>query len=293
MHQIQNDYLRIRAREYGAELISIYYKPNETEHLWQADPAFWGWHAPMLFPVVGRCLNDEITVDGKIYPMEKHGFARKSNFKLLELGDSRMVFELKHSEETLKHYPYKFELLVGYHLHGNKLHCTYEVINIDDKPIYFCIGGHPAFAVPFSAGEKYEDYYIEFENDNHLQRHHINTEGFFTGETTDVLKGNNQLLLKPDMFNDDALIFKNLKSRSVTIKSDLHSQQLKMSFTYFNYLGLWAKPNAPYVCIEPWLGCADTKGKPTDFTKKEGIITLPVGERFNAGWDVEIFELNA
>lgn len=163
MHQIENNFLRIKAREYGAELTSLFDKKNNIEHLWQADPAIWGWHAPLLFPVVGRCLNDEIIIDGRKFKMEKHGFARKSNFKLLELADTRMVFSLKSDEQLLKIYPYNFELLVAYRLSKNTVSVSYEVINRDNKNIYFSIGGHPAFAIPFFSEEDYHNYYLEFE----------------------------------------------------------------------------------------------------------------------------------
>ena len=162
MHLIENEFLKVRAREYGAELTSVFDKKNNIEHLWQADEKFWGWHAPVLFPVVGRCLNDEIIVGGVKYAMEKHGFARKSNFKLLELSQEKMIFALTYSNDTLKIYPFKFEFLIGYRLKENELHVSYEVRNKDDKPIYFQLGGHPAFAVPFNANEEYEDYFLEF-----------------------------------------------------------------------------------------------------------------------------------
>lgn len=300
MHQIENEFLKIRAREYGAELISVFDKKNNTEHLWQADEKFWGWHAPVLFPVVGRCLNDEIVVDGKKYSMEKHGFARKSNFKLLELSESKMIFSLRHSDETLKLYPYKFEFLIGYRLKQNQLIVSFEVINEDDKPIYFQLGGHPAFAVPFTSpnlsegeglnttAEKYEDYYLEFSQTENAARHYIDGNGFFDGRTEPVLENSNRINLQNDLFKNDALIFKDLKSRAVSIKSKNHSHSLAVNFEGFNYLGLWAKENAPYVCIEPWLGCADTANAPTEFKNKEGVIMLEAGEEFNPHFTIKI-----
>jgi len=196
MHQIENEFLKVRVREYGAELISVFDKKNKIEHLWQADENIWGWHAPVLFPVIGRCLNDEIEIEGTKYKMKKHGFARKSNFKLLELSQEKMIFELTDSEATLKIYPYKFELLIGYRLSGNKLHVSYEVRNKDDKPIYFQIGGHPAFAVPFLENEKYEDYYLEFEQTENSSRHYINTSGFFEGRKEKVLENAKRIELR-------------------------------------------------------------------------------------------------
>lgn len=286
MHQIENEFLKVRIREYGAELTSVFNKKNNTEHLWQADEQFWPWHAPVLFPVVGRSLNDEIVVNGTHYPMEKHGFARKSNFKVLEQSETKIVFALTHSAETLKLYPYKFEFLIGYRLTGNELHVSYEVRNDDHQVIYFQLGGHPAFAVPFNAGEAYEDYHIEFEQTETAARHFINADGFFNGATQLVLNNTPALPLQSDMFKDDALIFKDLKSRRVTIRSKNHAHYLAVEFKKFHYLGLWAKVNAPYVCIEPWLGCADTAGPTPEFTAKEGIIKLLQGDEFNAGFTV-------
>ncbi|MDB5281951.1 MAG: aldose epimerase, partial [Bacteroidota bacterium] len=254
----------------------------------QADPQFWPWHSPVLFPVVGRCLNDQIDIAGQKYEMEKHGFARKSNFAVLERSESKLVFSLKHSTETLKIYPYQFEFLIRYHLHQNKLTVSYEVINQDSKDVYFSIGGHPAFAVPFFNAEKYEDYRIEFSESENVSRHYIDGDGFFDGKQEVVLSDSNVLDLKKGMFKDDAIIFKDLKSRKVTIKGNGHEHYLSVDFGGFNYLGLWAKVGAPYVCIEPWLGCADTAGKPTDFAQKEGIISLKPTEEFEVSFTVEV-----
>lgn len=282
MHQIENEFLKVKVREYGAELTSVINRRNGIEHLWQADEQFWPWHAPVLFPVVGRCLNDEITIDGKSYEMEKHGFARKRNFKLLELNENKMVFSLSADDETRKLYPFEFEFLIGYRVDGNSLFCSYEVINKDSKPILFSLGGHPAFSVPFNTGEGYEDYYIEFEQVENADRHFIDTDGFFNGQTERVLNNTNQLPIRNGMFNADAYIFKNdLKSRRVTIRNKRHNNYLSVGFEGFNYLGLWAKTDAPYVCIEPWLGCADTAGNVTEYADKEGVIELGVGQILN------------
>lgn len=290
MHSIENSILKVSAREYGAELVSLLSKRAGIDHLWQADEKFWGWHAPVLFPVVGRSLNDTITINDKKYSMEKHGFARKSTFRLLELSDFRMVFALQSDNFTKTLYPFDFEFLIGYQLKQNSLVCSYEIINKSKCAMPFQLGGHPAFAVPFYAGEQYEDYYIEFEQPETLVRHFINSEGFFDGQTKAVaLEQSKKLRLRKDMFINDAYIFKNLQSKAVTLKSDKHSQWLKVSFPHFNYLGLWAKPGAPYVCIEPWLGCADTAGKPLPFEKREAIQLLDAGSTFSRSI---IFEVN-
>jgi len=288
MHQIENNYLRIKAREYGGELTSLFDKTNNIEHLWQADPDVWGWHAPVLFPVVGRCLHDEIIVNGQKYRMEKHGFARKSEFSLLELTDSKIVFSLKSTLALLRVYPFDFEFLIRYHLNQNELVVSYEVINRDNKPIFFSLGGHPAFAVPFNEAEGYSDYYLEFEQVEQASRSYIDAEGYFDGRADASLANTNILQLNNHLFKDDALIFKDLKSRKISIKGRGNPRCLSVSFNGFNCLGLWAKVNAPYVCIEPWLGCADTAGQPVEFSSKEGIIKLPAKEHFTVSFAVQV-----
>ncbi len=288
MHQIENEYLKVKVRNYGAELTSVFSKKNNIEHLWQADEKVWGWHAPVLFPVIGRCLNDEITIEGKAYKMEKHGFARKSDFKLLELGQGKMVFLLTDSEETLKVYPYKFEFLIGYRLSGNELHVSFEVINKDENSIYFQLGGHPAFAVPFNEGEKYEDYHLDFEMNENSSRHFIDSNGYFDGRTEKVFDNSNSILLRGDLFKDDALIFKDLKSRKVNITSKGNLYSLSVDFSGFNYLGLWAKENAPYICVEPWIGCADTAHNPVEFSSKESVVMLKHNEKFNSSFVIKV-----
>ena len=288
MHQLENNFLRVIAREHGAELTSVYDKKNNIEHLWQADPHVWGWHAPVLFPIVGRCINDEIEIDGQQFRMEKHGFARKANFRLLDLTETSIVFSLKNNEQWQKIYPYKFEFLIRYKLESNAVVVSYEVINKDNKDIYFSLGGHPAFAVPFTEGGHYEDYHLEFEQVENVSRHYIDKDGFFDGRKDASLANTNTLHLKQGMFKDDALIFKDLKSRKVTIRNKHDERYLTVDFHGFNYLGLWAKVGAPYVCIEPWLGCADTAGKPTPFNEKEGIIKLEPTGVLNVSYRIEV-----
>jgi galactose mutarotase-like enzyme len=239
-------------------------------------------HAPVLFPVVGRCLEDKN--HGRMnqnYPMVKHGFARNSVFTFISQDQTSLTFRLSSDISTLASYPYLFDFYISYKISEAQLTQSFQVVNRGTREMLFCLGGHPAFAVPFFSGEQYEDYYIEFERDIHLDRNHIGTDGFFDGRVTNVLHGINRLNLTSDMFSDDALIFKDLLSRRVTIRTDGNPHTLSVAFPDFPYLGLWAKVGAPYVCIEPWLGCADTAGKPTAFAGKEGVISLPSLGKFD------------
>jgi galactose mutarotase-like enzyme len=282
MTVLENDFLKVAFDKKGAQLTSLFCKTTHTEHLWQADKNIWGWHAPNLFPIVGALINDELLVDGKTYKMARHGFARNSNFMLLESGNNTITYSLPYSEDTLAVYPYKFDYQVIYTLIDNALRMTYKLINLDTKTIYFSVGGHPAFSVPFQEGENYEDYYLEFEADEKLDTHLLALEGFFNGKTLPTPTSNRKLYLTKNMFDNDALVFKNLQSRQLSIKSDKHTQSLSVEFPHFNYLGIWAKGGGDFVCIEPWLGCADTVNQHNDISKKEAIQQLKVGHVFEA-----------
>lgn len=285
---LENEFLKVSIDTRGAQLSTFRNKATGVEHLWQADPAVWPWHAPNLFPIVGQLLNDELLVDGEKYSMKRHGFARQSEFIKLESSDASAAFSLPNCEKTLAVYPYKFDFQVLYTLIENALRITYKLINRDKKPVYFSVGGHPAFNVPFDPGENYEDYYVEFESLEEPATHLLSPEGLFNGQTSPVAIREKKLYLTRDLFAKDALVFKNLKSRMVTIKSNTHEHSLSVEYPHFNYLGLWAKPGADFLCIEPWLGCADSAGEPKDIKAKEAIQKVAVGHVFEASFYISI-----
>lgn len=288
MVKLENDHLKIAIRRQGAELTSVYSKTDSIEHLWQGNPDIWGWHAPNLFPVVGGCINNQVKVDGETYPMERHGFSRTSQFSVIEAAPLHTKFSLHYNQETQQVYPYKFEFQILYDLFDNNLRISYKVINHDDKTIYFSLGAHPAFNVPFFGNENYEDYFLEFEKEEPLTKHLLSAGGYFTGDTKSVLAEGNKLPLSKDLFADDALAFKNLQSRKVSIKSKNHKHALVVDYPYFNYLGIWAKPGAPFVCIEPWLGCADSEYRITELKDKEAIRQVEHGHVFEADFTIKV-----
>lgn len=284
---IENELYKVAIRNQGGEITSFINKETGVEHMWQAG-AEWPWHSPNLFPVIGSLINNELLVDGKTYPMGRHGFNRQSELLLIESDTQVAKFSLPYNEKTLAVYPYKFDFQVHYELIDAALRVTYKVINLDRKDIYFSVGGHPAFNVPFNKGENYEDYYLEFDVSVKVDTHLLSADGTFTGETKPVPMDGAKLHLTRDLFKDDALVFKNMRTRMVTIKSTKHDQSLSVEFPHFNYLGLWAKPGADFVCIEPWVGCADTAGEPVDISKKEGIHQLHVGHVFEAAYYISL-----
>lgn len=290
MVTLENDYLRVSIRKKGAEITSIYNKLSKLEHIWQADATIWPWHAPNLFPVVGGCIDNQIQVEGNAFPMNRHGFARNTEFTILEGSDTHAEFSMGHNEETLKSYPYRFQFQLLYFLNDHQLRITYKVINEDLQDIYFSIGAHPAFNVPFHPAEGFEDYYLEFEHEEPLETHLISPEGFFNGEKETVDTEGRILPLTRSMFAKDALVFKNIRSRKIWLRSRNRSQHIEVNFPHFDYLGLWAKPGADFVCIEPWMGCADTAAKSTDISGKEGIRKLEKGHVFEADYSVSVYQ---
>ena len=220
MHSLKNDLLHINIKSKGAELCNITSAKHKTEFMWQADPEIWGGHAPNLFPIIGCMKDDQYTYNNKIYQMPKHGFVRRNDgFKIKSQTDSSITFSIASNDELYKFYPFLFELDITYTLSKNKLTLTHTVRNLDDKTLYFSLGGHPAFNCPLSKDENYTDYYLEFEQPESSQSYLLNmTNGLLTQDTKPAFTEGRKIQLRPDLFNEDALIFKDLESRIVTLK---------------------------------------------------------------------------
>lgn len=289
MHRIKNEFLSVGVQAVGAELCSIKNHENDLEYIWQADPTVWGSHAPNLFPVIGGLKNGVFIYEGKEYAMPKHGFVRHNkNIHLKEKTDTSLLFELKHSPETLKIYPFKFHFEIGFFLDDKTLTITHNVSNPGSKPLYFSLGGHPAFNVPLYKGETYEDHFLEFDQKMNLNTFILSDEGLVTNETSAVARNDKRIGLHKNLFLKDALIFKNITSKKVALKSKISGEILSVEYKNFRNLGVWAKPGAPYVCIEPWLGIADNVVTNGDIKTKEGIIELMPSQEFSASYAITI-----
>jgi galactose mutarotase-like enzyme len=289
LYYLQNYNFKVGVESKGAELQHFIKLDEQLEFIWQADPAIWGSHAPNLFPVVGELPEGTYTYDNEIFAMKRHGFARTKEFKVVKQEDNKLVFELDADDETLQQYPFKFRLLVAYKLEDNKLSVTYQVLNEDKKAMYFSIGGHPGFNVPFYPGEQYSDYFIEFEKPETLNRHLLTDDGLQSGDTERVLEHEQVLQLKHSYFDKDALVFKNLHSEKLVLGSRTNQRRLEMTFEGFPYLGIWAKPGpSPYVCIEPWCGIAGSTDETGELKEKEGINKLSPEQVFERTFTLEV-----
>jgi len=289
VHRLQNEKLSIGVKLTGAELCSIKKIKTGTEYIWQANPKIWSSHAPNLFPIIGALKNGEFFFNNKSYQLPKHGIIRNNNnIQLKEKNPDSLIFNLKYSEETLKSYPFKFNFEIKFQLKEQTLTVSHKIINLDEKVMYFSVGGHPAFNAPLYEGEAYEDYYLEFNRNLDLKTWLLNEEGLISSETRTVIRNDNKIELHRNLFDTDALIFKNIESKKVALKSKNSGTVLTVEYNDFKDLGIWAKPAAPYVCIEPWLGYADVEGTKQDLKTKEGIMELMPSQTFDASYSITI-----
>ena len=277
----------------GAELTSFTSLATGLEYLWQADPAQWGRHAPLLFPIVGKLPEDTYLYEGQSYKLTQHGFARDQDFQLILQDAHSLTFQLMASAESKKAYPFEFELRVRYELRGSVLTVGWHVRNPAAAPheLLFSIGAHPAFNCPLrpAAGEQFADYAFHFDHPVTLRRQLLRG-GLRTGETAPVLAGQDSLSLTYELFKDDALVFDHFDFTRITLqKADKTGPFVRMQFDGFPYLGLWTKgPGAAFVCIEPWQGVASSVGEPQEVRDKEGILTLEPSREFEASYTIEI-----
>ena len=271
---IKNGQLEITIRSLGAEIISI--KDCEgMEYLWQGNPVYWDAQAPNLFPYIGRMIDKKYMLDGKVYDMDIHGFAKDTEFTADQISDTEIVFSMTDSEETYKQYPYKFQFQVMYKLQGSSLQMTYHVKNIDEKEMYFGVGAHPGFNIPFEEGTKFEDYYLEFGPSENVQRVKFSDDCFVEGENPYKLRDDKFLDLRHDMFDEDAIVLHNM-SNEVVLKSKTGKKEIQVVYPEMDYVGFWhwPKTDAPYVCIEPWSSLPSRKGPIEDLAKQPGLLKL-------------------
>lgn len=273
----------------GAELISFTRIDTGTDYIWSGDAAYWTGRSPVLFPIIGAVRNGEIKVGGQSYTLANHGFARRSEFTVVEADESHAVFRLSSSEHTLSSYPFQFNLFITYTLKDSSLKLEYRVENTDGQNIFFQLGTHPAFNCPLDSNGSFSDYVLEFSETEDLDRGYLSDAGLLiSGKSEPVLKGERILPLTHEMFKDGALIFRKVTSRQITLKSRLTGKSVAVSFEGFPDLGIWQPLNAPFVCIEPWHGVADSDVFEGELPDKEGIVTLAPEEHFSSSLTIEI-----
>lgn len=282
IYNAETENFSLAVKEMGAELNSFKSKKTGIEYIWCGNTDIWYGQSPILFPIIGRLLDDKYRLDGKEYTMSKHGIVRKKPFELVENNGDSLVFIQKYDDESLKMYPYKFELKVKFEIKENGLKVTHTVTNLDDKEMYYSFGAHPAFNCEIADR-------LEFNNDTELYTEKIDHESILIDGIFPVFTDENKLELTESLFDEDALILSNYNSTEIALKSDNHNRIVNFKFNS-PILGIWAKPDAPYVCIEPWWGINDNYDKKDDLSQKRGIMSLKSSESKDFSWEIEITE---
>ena len=278
---IKNGNLSAEIKHFGAELISLKTNQNK-EYIWEGNPEFWGKHSPILFPIVGTLKDNSFYYNGMEYHLSRHGFARDMEFELIDVTQNSATFSIQSFEETLKVYPFEFELQLIYTLEENNLSIAYKVINKGKSTMPFSIGAHPAFALP----NHFENYAIAFEKEESLEYYLLEND-LISNQTKKLEVQNKQIPLNYELFKKDALIFKTLQSNSLTILEN-ENPILRVHFEDFPSLGIWTKMNAPFLCIEPWFGYSDTNENSGNLFEKEGIQVLESNATFHSKFSIEI-----
>jgi galactose mutarotase-like enzyme len=290
-HSIHSSALKVSVKQIGIELCSIQSKKTGREYIWQANPRFWGSHAPLLFPIIGALKNGETMLQGLPRKIPKHGLVRNST-KPTVIGQTEesIIFQFHWDDETFKSFPFRFVLEVRFQLQENRLHLHHSVRNVDTQSFSFNLGGHPAFNCPLTEDEAYSDYSLLFEQAETASTILLDECGLLTDKQMPMLDNVRELPLRNDLFDQDALIFKDLISREVTLQSKNLGPVLSVRFPDFPYLGIWAKPRAPFLCIEPWHGVTDHASSNGRFLDKEKLISLDPGEQKNLTYSIDIHE---
>jgi galactose mutarotase-like enzyme len=282
---ISNSNLTATIKHLGAELCSLKNNTNK-EYIWEGNPNFWGKHSPVLFPIVGTLKDNSYAYNDQKYQLSRHGFAREMEFELIDKKENSATFTIQSSQETLKKYPFEFELQLIYTLDENSLNIDYKVINKGNSQMPFSIGAHPAFALPGN----FNNYAIAFDKEETLE-YSLLENGLISNKTKKLDVQNQQITLNYKLFENDALIFKTLKSKTISILEN-QNPLLKVHFEDFPSLGIWTVQNAPFLCIEPWFGYSDTEENSGNILEKEGIQILEVNNVFNSRFSIEVLFSN-
>jgi galactose mutarotase-like enzyme len=271
--ELNNEFISATINSFGAELMAL--RKGKTNYIWTIDEKYWNKTSPVLFPIVGCLKNDKYKIKEEEYHLSRHGFARDYDFKLVTKTATSATFSLQENDITFKNYPFQFQLLIKYTLLENEMVLNYTVINNSKNKMPFNIGTHPAFAI----SNPLEEYALLFNASENFETHELEND-LFSGTKRKILSENNCISLNEKLFEKDALVFKNIQSNAITI---LHKKKeyLKMQFENFPFLGIWKKEKAPFLCIEPWTGYADTQDTSGLIYEKKDIQILDPKSTFN------------
>ena len=256
----------------GAELSS--WRAQDKELIWKKNPAIWDQTAPVLFPIVGWTRHGQIRVNGAAYPLALHGFAWKKNFLLTYSGADHARLSLQDDEQTRALYPFHFRFDCDFILSRAKLKQILTITNTDTRPLPYACGMHPAFCWPL--GQTHAEHAIIFDKTEKNNIPIITTDGLFSNATRVAPFEREKIILNSELFNKEALCFLNINSKKISYDNGA-GMRLSLSLSNFQHIALWSRPNAPFVCIEPWTGYGDPEGFEGDLYQKPSMTILAPG----------------
>lgn len=280
---LQNDFLKIKVNLFGAELSSVIDTKTNFEYIWQAGDE-WKRHAPILFPIVGKLINNQFKFENKFFELPQHGFARDLNFALINSNNNQLNFELNSDENTKSKFPFNFKLQVNYALSNNILKITYTVLNKSNSNLYFSIGAHPAFNTTYN-GSSLNEYSLLVDKNKFevtkLKNGYIDN----TYETIEIQ--NNTLKLNSSLFDNDAIILENNQINKIELLNNAKTHSVKMICENWPFFGIWTKSNnSKFICLEPWYGISDSSSHNQQFINKKGIIELKSNSNFVCNYSI-------
>lgn len=290
MVTLENEILKVEIKTFGAEVSRIFNKQTQLDYLFDGNPKYWNRQSPILFPFVGRLKDEAYHFEGQTYPMGGHGFARDQQFELIAASKTAASFKLTASEKSLAVYPFEFTLILSYEIKDNELKVFYEVENpSENKNLYFSIGGHPAFKVPLEKGLTFTDYNLKVAPTTLRKVYALQGPLVDLSQTTEKKAGT--IPLNYEIFKNDAVIFETKEPQEITLYTEKSSHGLTFTFSDFDFVGFWTpyKKDAPFLCIEPWCGIADTTVASGNLKEKFGVHQLAPGENFKRHYQVSFY----
>ncbi|MDN3016141.1 aldose 1-epimerase family protein [Paenibacillus sp. BSR1-1] len=287
---IENDWLQVDMARNGAEVRKVKHKKNGLDYMWTGDSAYWGRVSPVLFPIVGRLKEDHYHLNGQTYKMSQHGFLRDVEFNVETQTTTTVSFVFESAGRFVEIYPYEFKAIIRYLLKEDSLSVQWEIANENREEMFFSIGAHPAFRLPLVENEVIEDYSLHFTpaaNKNVMEYELKNSLLHEKGTANDI----SSMQLKASIFAHDALVYSNINQ--ISLISNRSNHGVEVMFVDFPFVGIWSKFNetdgtmAPFVCIEPWYGIADTHHTTGNLKEKFGINKLHTGETFKAEYKMK------
>lgn len=289
--RLENERFCVQIEELGAELTRIFDKKTQNDILWEGNPVYWKRHSPVLFPNVGKTYRSTVLINGTQYPTSQHGFARDSVFRCISSSGDKASFLLASTEETKEVYPFDFELVITYVLKKSGIQVIWEVKNPSDETMYFTIGGHPALRFA-DVKEKKTDYLLWFPGKEKLKYILVDIPQAAAdpGTVYDLELDDGFVGMTEDMFENDALIFDGGQIEEVWLCRKDRTPYAGIRCQGFPSFGIWSVKDAPFICLEPWMGRCDDVGFVSELSEKPGVNEVKGGETFVQSYEITVGE---